>query len=447
MRKTFLGYYRPTDGEFRRLWDKCLFVLDANVLLNLYRYSEETRKRLIDILQRIEDRLWVPHQAALEYQRNRLEVISAQREAYTQIEHLLVDTQKKLDNQLKSYKRHPLINATKLFGSINDAFIGQIDELREIRQKHPDLVDRDDVREILTKLLAGKVGLPYSEERLKEICKEGEDRYAKSRPPGYKDAKSKEGERVFGDLVLWYQVIDKASAEKVPVIIVTDDVKEDWWWRHEGRIIGPNPELVEEVRNKANVGFYMYVSDKFMEYARDYLKQNVDQTAIDEIREVRRLDEQRRFYRERVLMQHEKQRNELRHELLALDSELVRLHAEAGVLNQQLDVLRAEPADVRQAADRLELAATLSLRIGEVEGRRHALDGRRHELNERLRFGLEERNSALHGNAGVRVVKMADGTRRILRRGFRPSSARAIEPLPETTGQEAGLKFDDKESS
>ena len=44
MRKTFPGYYRPTEAEFRRLWDKCIFVLDANVLLNLYRYSEETRK-------------------------------------------------------------------------------------------------------------------------------------------------------------------------------------------------------------------------------------------------------------------------------------------------------------------------------------------------------------------------------------------------------------------
>jgi hypothetical protein len=76
MRKMFPGHYRPSEPEFRKLWDKCLFVLDANVLLNLYRYSGETRKKLLDIMGRIESRLWVPHQAALEYQRNRLEVIS-----------------------------------------------------------------------------------------------------------------------------------------------------------------------------------------------------------------------------------------------------------------------------------------------------------------------------------------------------------------------------------
>ncbi|MGD0990767.1 MAG: PIN-like domain-containing protein, partial [Candidatus Sulfotelmatobacter sp.] len=88
MRKTFPGYYRPSEPEFRRLWDRCIFVLDANVLLNLYRYSDVTRKKLLDILLKIQSRLWV-HQAALEYQRNRLEVISAQREAYKQIEQLL----------------------------------------------------------------------------------------------------------------------------------------------------------------------------------------------------------------------------------------------------------------------------------------------------------------------------------------------------------------------
>src|SRR5258708_3051295 len=239
MRKSFPGYYRPSEDEFRKLWGKCLFVLDANVLLNLYRYSEETRKKLIDILEQVETRIWVPHQAALEYQRNRLDVISAQREAYKQIGQLLDDTAKKLEARLRSYKRHPLINGEKLIASIKEVLRAKAGDLETVRQKHPDLVDRDLVREALTKLLDGKVGPPYTDERMKQICKEGEDRYAKSMPPGYKDAKTKEGDKIFGDLVLWYQVMDKAASDKVPIIIVTDDAKEDWWWRHEGKIVGP----------------------------------------------------------------------------------------------------------------------------------------------------------------------------------------------------------------
>jgi hypothetical protein len=377
VRKTFLGYYRPTQTEFRKLWDKCIFVLDANVLLNLYRYSDETRKKLIDILQRIGDRLWVPHQAALEYQRNRLEVISAQREAYAQIERLLADTQNKLDTQLKSYKRHPLINTESLLSSINQVFATQVEDLKQTRQKHPDLVDKDDVRETLTSLLSGKVGPPYTEERLKQIHKEGEDRFAKSKPPGYKDAKSKEGDRAFGDLILWYQVMDKAAAEKVPVIIVTDDVKEDWWWRHEGRIIGPNPELIEEIQNKAGVSFYMYVSDQFMEYAREYLKQHVDQGAIDEIRELRRLDEQTRLHHESMLARRERHLSEIRHELIAMDSEATSLRAEITALTQRLAELTSEPAEARPGPERLDLVHSLSMRVGELEGRYHQIEARR----------------------------------------------------------------------
>jgi len=70
MKKTFPGYYCLTEEEFSVLWNTCLFVLDANVLLNLYSYSQETSNELIGILKQISDRLWIPHQAALEYQKN-----------------------------------------------------------------------------------------------------------------------------------------------------------------------------------------------------------------------------------------------------------------------------------------------------------------------------------------------------------------------------------------
>ena len=44
MKDSFPGYYRPTENEFAEMWESCLFVLDANVLLNLYRYSVDTRE-------------------------------------------------------------------------------------------------------------------------------------------------------------------------------------------------------------------------------------------------------------------------------------------------------------------------------------------------------------------------------------------------------------------
>jgi hypothetical protein len=56
MRKTFSGYYRPTEDEFAEMWRNCLFVLDANVLLNLYRYSRKTSDEFLGILDGVSDR-------------------------------------------------------------------------------------------------------------------------------------------------------------------------------------------------------------------------------------------------------------------------------------------------------------------------------------------------------------------------------------------------------
>jgi hypothetical protein len=66
-----LPEYRLTDENYRRLWDDCFFVLDTNVLLNIYRYSPKLRTGLIDILTKISERIWVPHQVALEYYDNK----------------------------------------------------------------------------------------------------------------------------------------------------------------------------------------------------------------------------------------------------------------------------------------------------------------------------------------------------------------------------------------
>ncbi|MFH1927238.1 MAG: PIN-like domain-containing protein [Chloroflexota bacterium] len=292
MRKTFPGYYRPTEHEFHEMWKECLFVLDANVLLNLYRYSPATSEELISILTQISDRLWVPYQAALEYHQRRLDVVAQQAEAYGKIQDLLLKTQKKLEDQLRSFLKHPFIEVDRLLEKVRATFNEIEGELDERKQEHPDLPDGDDLRDTITALLEGKVGSPYSQKQLDEIYKRGKTRYERKIPPGYSDVKHKEGERVYGDLVLWLQVMDEAKETKKPVILVTDDGKEDWWLKFSGRTIGPRPELTHEMLSRAGVPFYMYQADQFMEHGRKYLERQVNQEAIDEVRDVRQRDEE-----------------------------------------------------------------------------------------------------------------------------------------------------------
>lgn len=290
MRKTFPGHYRPTEVEFSELWNNCLFVLDANVLLNLYRYSEKTVKELIDMLTEISERLWVPHQAALEYHRQRLNVIYHQREAYGRIQEGLDKARRQLESDLANYRRHPLIDVQPLIEKIRFAFTNVKEELDKTEQKHPDLIQNDPLMDKITTLLDGKVGLPYTSEKLEEIYKIGEKRYKEKVPPGYSDAK-KEGIEKYGDLILWFQIIDKYKEVKKPIIFVTDDGKEDWWYQFRGQRIGPQPQLVEEIVEIAKVSFYMYQTDPFMEYMQKHLKRKIEPKAIEEVRDIRQQDE------------------------------------------------------------------------------------------------------------------------------------------------------------
>jgi hypothetical protein len=291
MKKIFPGYYRPTEEEFSNLWNSCLFVLDANVLLNLYRYSQETSNELIQILKQISVRLWVPHQAALEYQKNRLQTIAKQLEEYDKIQDLVKDSKKTLKDELDSLGKHSHIKADNLMKIMQKACNAIEKNLKKLKQGHLDLLQHDKLRDVLDTLLEDKLGLPYSQEKLDEVYNSGKQRYEQEMPPGYGD-KKKEGTKKYGDLILWFQIIDKAKETNMPIILVTDDRKEDWWTRFTGKTIGPRPELVDEMISKAGVSFYLYQTDPFMENAQKFLERQVKKEAINEVREIRERDEE-----------------------------------------------------------------------------------------------------------------------------------------------------------
>ncbi len=85
MRKFFPGYFTPSQEEFNGIWGECLFGFDASVLLGLYRSSADTQDVFFRILELVADRIFLPNQAAAEYLRNRLGVISIRSDSYKRI--------------------------------------------------------------------------------------------------------------------------------------------------------------------------------------------------------------------------------------------------------------------------------------------------------------------------------------------------------------------------
>jgi transcriptional regulator with XRE-family HTH domain len=278
MRKIFSDYYRPTNKDFSYLWNQAIFVVDANVYLNLYRYSRETREELLRLLRVLGNRLWAPHQVAAEFLKRRITVIHQQQQKLKELRTHLGETRANVESQVRGIHRDPPVEPRDLLEKLVAAF-SDLEEYLNKQENNFALgsndIENDEVWTAVEELLNDKVGPFYDEEHLKKVEGEGNQRTEKAIPPGFKD----EGH---GDLILWLQTIDKAKETGKPIILITDDRKEDWWWIENGKTVGPRRELVAEMRNKTGKLFYMYTPDRFMKFASDYFDEKISDEAISE---------------------------------------------------------------------------------------------------------------------------------------------------------------------
>ncbi|PYB70347.1 hypothetical protein DMX11_22000 [Pseudomonas sp. LB-090624] len=290
MKKAFPGYFADDSEILRDLWGKCIFVLDASVLLSFYRYSEETRTELFEIFKGLNERLWIPHQVASEYLVNRVLVISNQVKIYEQA----IKSTTELKRSFLNPKQHPFLKEETLRES-TAIFDKVVEDLEAYKNEFLCKVDEDDVKSQLSNLLDGRVGEPLSNSDVAEVLVVGPARYAQRIPPGYQDVGKMSANsevttdklRPLADYIVWRQTLAKAKADGLPVVFVTGDSKEDWWTIYSGRILGPHPKLIEEFVREVGQGFYMYLPEQFMEKANAYLDRATSQSAVDEIVDAR----------------------------------------------------------------------------------------------------------------------------------------------------------------
>ncbi|MDP7981022.1 PIN-like domain-containing protein [Bacillus sp. WLY-B-L8] len=302
MKTVFPEFYKYTEEEFKNIFSDCYFIIDTNVLLNLYRYSESTKNELIGILEKVKKQLWMPYQVGLEFHFNREAVILEQKLAYDNICNAIGSKTTEFTSQLKKdfNKKHPKIDINRITERMVNCFNELIDDVKKHEDEHPNLLINDTILDSLSELYENKVGEPYPKEKLEEIYENGEERYKRKFPPGFEDeAEKKDAAKEyngivykdkFGDLIVWFQMIDKAKKENKPIIFVTDDVKKDWWKIEKGRTIGPRIELLNEFKKEANVPFYMYKTERFMSHIKEYLKEQVNEEAIKEMEDLRQSD-------------------------------------------------------------------------------------------------------------------------------------------------------------
>lgn len=325
MRREFKEFHRPNEREFQQLWDDAIVVVDTNVLLQLYRVPKASRDETVAVLRAFGSRLWIPFHVALEFQRNRLKVIAAERKA---LEGVLSDSKRALDNVIENVEKIELdkrgieVEEEPIRTSLRDAAERVSSALEKARQAQA-LVSHDDpIRDVLCDLLEGRVGsAPDSQDHLDKIFTQGEQRYIDRVPPGFLDDSKGDGageatfvagglkyQKKYGDLLIWKQLLEHARSKKVKrIIFVTSDNKEDWWLRYQGQTLGPLPELISEARRNEVEDFWMYSFFQFMEQASQRSKVKVSTDTLNEAREVDRLSSQGALQTSGMSSRHAKQ--------------------------------------------------------------------------------------------------------------------------------------------
>lgn len=288
MRKKFSWYFKAPEDEIDSVWKDGVLTVDANVLLDLYRYHENTRNALINSLRQFNGRLWLSNQAAEEFFRNRNKVIVSSEKTFNQAK----DEVEKLDNhfdstisQLKGNRIIPAEVADSLIENIKPAIDSALKKIIESKSSYPQYLKEDPILSQLVEMFEDSIGDDFKEDELPELNQEAELRKKNRVPPGYMD-EDKDGDQSYGDFFLWRQILLKSRKDNVPIIFVTSERKEDWWEKISGKTIGPRPELLKEATEFTDQRIMIYQTDRFLEFSSRYSGGELDSNAVDEIRAV-----------------------------------------------------------------------------------------------------------------------------------------------------------------
>jgi hypothetical protein len=287
----FDAYRTATEEDYRELLTSGLVVVDTNVYLDLYRYSNQTRADFFMILQRLGDCLWVPPQVMLEFWRNRESRLQDPRDTKRTSDDLTAQSEDAASTVRGWANRVglPTLQSEKLVGILSEAFDNVIVAVGELADENAKQfmtdTNKDPVLAGLAPILQGRVGRSIDEEQHELDVAEARRRIDERIAPGWKDAK-KGDEFALGDCLIWLQTKRETQRRGQNILIVTEDAKKDWWRIDRGERRGPLPELAQEMRQSTGHRLFMLRTQSFVLHARKIFGLDVHDDSVQDIRRV-----------------------------------------------------------------------------------------------------------------------------------------------------------------
>ncbi|WP_130736933.1 PIN-like domain-containing protein [Flavobacterium sp. J27] len=312
MNKANINPYKLSDEKEAKLWKEAIFVFDSSAILDFYFLPKSTREKIYsEVFQKLNNRLWMPFQVEYEYLKNREAIIKKPiKEKYEPLKSKIKKFKEVFSNDIgkrleevarETHKddKHPHIDQSEIntFKSEVENFSKQINSFQEKILKQIETVEKEiseceNNDDVLKALEANfKVGREYSFNEIIEISLEGKHRYDYKIPPGYGDFynNEKKGTQIFGDLILWKQILEFSKSEQLPILFITNDIKKDEDWCYldkkatEDRILSPREELIKEIKDHSSVDFWMYNLPQFLFNANNFLSAEFKEETIQNL--------------------------------------------------------------------------------------------------------------------------------------------------------------------
>ncbi|OCG79370.1 PIN-like domain-containing protein [Gilliamella sp. Occ4-3] len=328
MKKKFKAYTPITKKQIDAVWRSktTLFILDTNILLNLYSYRKKTQDDFFKILEKLKSNIWIPYHVMLEYHRNRLKVINDKENTINEIIKRCNDMRLEFPNDMFEKKEEKDISsACKDFSRkypdlktdwnnikevINKDFSKKKEEyikkIKQVTDNDVGINNHDKIYDSLMEILKF-VGTAYDKGFIEDIKNKGKERYKHKRPPGYKDATKDQSEDnvyyhngcaipyKYGDLIIWEEIKRYVKNEKAKlfeiknIVFVTDDNKEDWVQKHysgDKTISVARYELFDELLMDAKhiSHFLIADSESFVEQSNNTFNLELNDDSVNDIK-------------------------------------------------------------------------------------------------------------------------------------------------------------------
>ena len=245
--------------------DNLIIIPDTNILLYLYKWSFNASKNIVDLLNKVKDKVIIPSRVYKEYMAHKDEEqakIDRKYDNFTKnLKKQVSELKGKLGKNISEGRKYEFPDCDVLEAGINTFLDKTVQAITTYgnslsSEKQNKNAQQANVEQIIQFWRDNeKIMTDITIIRLLEYIKEGEFRFRYKMPPGYMDeaekdkdkereqGKSKETKkntqadgfeariRKFGDLFIWKEILEigKNLTGGEKIIFLTNDVKEDWW--------------------------------------------------------------------------------------------------------------------------------------------------------------------------------------------------------------------------